>query len=46
MGESNELSPYCIVTELEIKFDESPVDSIAELSIPLEECIFNSVYKY
>lgn len=46
MGESNELSPYCFVTELEIEFTDQPVDSIRELSMPLADCIFNSVYKY
>jgi coenzyme F420-0:L-glutamate ligase len=46
MGEADELTPYCLVTELAIEFSDEKVDSIAELSMPLEECIFNSVYKY
>jgi F420-0:gamma-glutamyl ligase len=46
MGESNELTPYCLVSDLEIDFTDARVDSISELSMPLDECIFNSVYKY
>jgi F420-0:gamma-glutamyl ligase len=46
MGESDELTPYCLVSDLDIEFTDDRVDSISELSMPLEDCIFNSVYKY
>lgn len=46
MGEAAEMVPYCIVSELDIEFTDAKFDSIKELSMPLNECIFNSVYKY
>jgi coenzyme F420-0:L-glutamate ligase/coenzyme F420-1:gamma-L-glutamate ligase len=46
MGEAAEIVPYCIVSELDIEFTDAKFDSIKELSMPLNECIFNSVYKY
>jgi coenzyme F420-0:L-glutamate ligase len=45
MGEANEAIPYCIVRQVEIEFLGKKVDSIAELSMPLEDCIFNAIYK-
>jgi coenzyme F420-0:L-glutamate ligase len=45
MGEADEAIPYCLVREVEIEFTDEKVDSIAELSMPLEDCIFNAIYK-
>jgi F420-0:gamma-glutamyl ligase len=46
MGESNEMIPYCLVSDLEIEFTSDSIDSVKELAIPLEDCIFNAVYKF
>lgn len=46
MGESNEMIPYCLVNDVEIEFSDEKIDSISELAIPLEDCIFNAVYKF
>ncbi len=45
MGEANESTPICIVRGAPVEFTSEKIDSIKEMSIPSDECIFNPLFK-